>query len=123
MYNAQVLAHLSLELVSRGDRAAWLELFADDAVLHDPYGASEFDPTGAGYRGKVEIERFWDTVIAGNDISGVVRESYPAGDSCANVITTRTIRPGQDPLEISNVTVYRANSAGKISHFTAYWSL
>jgi steroid Delta-isomerase len=123
MRSAQELGRLSLDYVSQGNRQAWLALFAEDAVLHDPYGCSPFDPEGKGYHGKQAIAAFWDAVIAGNTISGRVRESYPAGDSCANVITTVTARPGQPPLEVSNVTVYRANSAGEISHFTAYWSL
>jgi steroid delta-isomerase len=124
MHNrAQELGRLSLERVSRGDREGWLALFDDDAQVQDPYGVSNFDPSGQGFRGKAALAAFWDSVIAGNRIEGEIRESYPAGDCCANVMTTRTWRPGHAVLEVSSVTVYRASGTGRLSHLTAYWSL
>ena len=123
MHRAQELARLSLHHVTRGEREAWLALFAENAVLHDPYGPSPFDPDGKGFHGRQAIAGFWDAVIAGNSITGRIRESYPAGDSCANLITTLTRRSGQPPLEVSSVTVYQASDLGEIVRFTAYWSL
>lgn len=83
---------------------------------------SELDPTGAGHRGVDAISAFWDLAISGNVISGEIQQSFEAGDSCANVMTTRTERSATEVLEVSNVTVYRASPDGKLLSLTAYWS-
>lgn len=120
--SAKELGRLSLECVSAGDKQRWLRLFEDEAVVHDPYGRSEFDPDGEGHRGSAAIEAFWELAIAGNRISGTIHHSFEAGDSCANVMTTRTERPDGEVLELSNVTVYRASSRGRLLSLTAYWN-
>lgn len=43
---AQRLSMKSVELVRAGARDAWLDLFAEDAVVEDPVGVSPFDPSG-----------------------------------------------------------------------------
>ena len=48
---ARDLGRASMAAVEAGDRAAWLALFADDAVVEDPVGPSAFDPEGHGHRG------------------------------------------------------------------------
>src|SRR5215469_5432668 len=58
------LARRSQAAVTAKDRAAWLSLFAPDAVLEDPIGPSPLDPGGAGHRGLAAIAAFYDTVIA-----------------------------------------------------------
>ena len=37
-------------------RAAWLEVFADDAIVEDPIGPSAFDPKGKGHRGATRYQ-------------------------------------------------------------------
>lgn len=120
--SAKELARLSLDRVSAGDKAGWLALFEDDAVVQDPYGVSELDPKGQGYHGIAAISEFWDIVIEGNRISGEIHQSFEAGDCCANVMTTRTERASDETLELSNVTVYRASKNGKLLSLTAYWN-
>lgn len=120
--SAKELGQLSLERVSAGDKAGWLALFDDNAIVQDPYGVSELDPAGAGHRGLDAISAFWDLAIAGNCISGTIQRSFEAGDACANLMTTRTERSANEVLEVSNVTVYRASPEGKLLSLTAYWS-
>ena len=48
----------SMELAMAGDGEGWLALFADDAVVQDPYGKSPMDPEGLGRVGKEEIGKF-----------------------------------------------------------------
>jgi hypothetical protein len=47
------------------DKQAWVDNFADDALIEDPIGRSPLDPEGKGAsRGKDAISRFWDNQIA-----------------------------------------------------------
>lgn len=50
----------SMAAVKAGDRAAWLALFCDDAVVQDPVGPSPWDPAGKGLSGKEAIAGFYD---------------------------------------------------------------
>ena len=36
---------------------------ADDAIVEDPIGPSNFDPEGKGHRGRDAISVFWDKAI------------------------------------------------------------
>ena len=65
---ARLAAKRSMEAVHKKDKQAWLDNFADDAVVEDPIGVSALDPTGKGQRGKEAIERFWDD---SGDVSAV----------------------------------------------------
>jgi steroid delta-isomerase len=58
----------SMRAIEAGDKAAWLALFADDAVVEDPIGPSPFSPDGSGQRGRDAIEAFYDSVIGPNDV-------------------------------------------------------
>src|SRR5438552_18937613 len=82
---ARDMAIRSMTLVEAGDGDAWLDLWADDGVVEDPIGISSFDPDGKGHRGKDAIRKFWDEVMSQAPITFSVRESYAAGNECANV--------------------------------------
>src|SRR4051794_8944741 len=90
---ARDTARASMAAVEAGDPAAWLALFAPDACIQDPIGASMFDPEGIGPRGPEAIAAFYDAVIASGSVRFSIRESYAAGDECANVGTITTILP------------------------------
>ena len=45
-YLAQEASRKSSKYVVEGARQAWLDLFADDALVQDPVGVSPLDPTG-----------------------------------------------------------------------------
>ena len=47
------------------DKAAWVGLFEEDAVVEDPVGGfPAWDPTGEGQRGRAAIAKFYDTFAA-----------------------------------------------------------
>ncbi len=120
-FPAQQASFLSMRNVSAQNRAAWLELFADDAVLQDPVGISPLDPAGLGHRGREAIGRFWDKVIARQNGAYAIRESHPCADECANVVNVTRSLPNGRRHEMSFVVVYRVDAAGKIVSLKAYW--
>lgn len=120
-FPAQQAGFNSMRNVKARNRAGWLDLFADDALVQDPVGVSPLDPTGLGHRGKEAIGAFWDKVIAKNNGTFRVRESYPCADECANVFTITQTLPNGKPFDVNFVGVYRINDAGKIVSLKAYW--
>lgn len=118
---ARRAAMASIRAVEAGDRDEWLSLFADDAVVADPVGPSPLDPEGAGHRGRAAIAAFYDSVIAQAQVRFTIRESYAAGDECANVGTiTSTFSDGSAGV-VDGVYVYRVNAAGELISVRAYW--
>jgi len=111
---------LSAKYSAANDKAAWLALYADDAVICDPVGVSPLDQTGSGHRGKEALSAFYDLTIAPNSLSWNIRESYPAGDSCANVATL-TIDMAGTKVVVDLVAVYKVNDDGKLASMHAYW--
>lgn len=111
---------LSAKYSMEHEKEAWLALYADDAIIMDPVGISPLDPTGLGHRGKDAIATFWDNSIAPNTIVFNIERSYPAGDSCANVVRLDT-QIGDIPIIVEFIAVYRVNSDGLIASMHAYW--
>ncbi|MFT5889241.1 MAG: steroid delta-isomerase [Zhongshania sp.] len=118
---AQSASRLSGQYVEQGDKAAWLSLFAEDAVVQDPVGKSPLDPSGEGHKGKAAIAAFWDTIIAPGTIEFTIVSSHPAGDECANVVSMINTLPGDLKMRVDMVVVYVANDSGKITSLKAYW--
>ncbi len=120
---ARDLARRSQAAVREKDRAAWLSLFAADAVVQDPVGPSPFDPTGAGHRGAAAIAAFYDTVIAPNElITFEIERSYLCGNEVADVGVIRTVLPGgKHAAIVHGVYTYRSNEAGQIAALRAFW--
>ncbi len=120
---ARDLARRSQAAVHAKDRAAWLALFAPDAVVADPIGPSPLDPAGEGHRGLTAIAAFYDTVIAPNEqISFEIERSYLCGDEVADVGIIRTTLPGgRHEVVVRGVYTYRAGGGGKLAALRAYW--
>ena len=120
---ARDLARASQAAVKASDRAAWLGLFAPDAVIEDPIGPSPFDPDGRGHRGPAAIAAFYDTVIAPNElITFEIENSYLCGDEVADVGIIRTVLPGgQHVAVVHGVYTYRSNGAGQLAALRAFW--
>ena len=66
---AQELGFLSRDYAVAKDKKNWLSLFADNAIVQDPIGASPLDPEGEGHKGIEAIEKFYDSVIANGKIA------------------------------------------------------
>jgi len=118
---ARAASKRSLQAVQAKNREAWLDLFADDAVIEDPIGVSPIDPTGNGHRGRAAIGAFWDKQIAPVSIRFEVRESYASGSECANVGTITISMANGMKARVDGVFVYRVNDAGKLVSMRAHW--
>lgn len=112
---------LSQKHVSEGNREAWLELFAEDAVVQDPVGVSPLDPSGKGQRGRAGIAAFYDKFIATGNVSFDYPRSYAAGDECAFIGTVYNRLPDGKEFASEGVFLYRVNADGKIASLRAFW--
>jgi steroid Delta-isomerase len=122
MTSARDLGRASMAAVEARDRAAWLDLFAEDAVVEDPIGPSAFDPEGNGHRGIEAIATFYDNVIAANEsITFTIRQSFLCGDEAANVGVIRIAFAGGSAVEVDGVYIYRRSPEGKIASLRAFW--
>lgn len=118
---ARDAAIASMRAVEAGDRAGWLALFAPDAVVEDPIGPSMFDPEGAGHRGHEGIGAFYDSVVSSGAVRFEIRESYAAGDECANVGTITTTFADGSRAVVDGVYTYRIGPDGKVVALRAFW--
>ncbi len=122
MISARELGRASMAAVESGNRQAWLDLFADDAVVEDPIGPSAFDPEGKGHRGIEAIAAFYDTVIAANEsIRFTIRQSFLCGEEAANVGVIRITFAGGTAVEVDGVYIYRRSPDDKIASLRAFW--
>jgi ketosteroid isomerase-like protein len=118
---ARAVSKRSIAAVTAKRKDDWLALFAPDAVIEDPVGRSPIDPSGNGHRGREAIAKFWDNQIAANTIHFEVRESYAAGNECANVGTIAIGMPNGMRARCDGVFVYRVNDEGKLVSLRAFW--
>ncbi len=118
---ARDAARASMTAVENDDRAAWLALFALDAVVEDPIGPSMFDPEGRGHRGADALAAFYDNVISMGRVEFAIRESYAGGNECANVGTITTTLPDGSRAIVEGVYTYRIDGDGRVIALRAYW--
>ena len=118
---AQAASWRSMDAVVRGDKQAWLENFADDAIVEDPVGPSLVDPTGEGHHGKAAIEQFWDKNIANARPMFSLQSSLCCGNECANIGTLTIQFPNGLVTQLYGVFIYRVNEAGKVISLRTYW--
>ena len=118
---AKLAAWRSIDAVARGDKQAWLDNFAEDALVEDPIGKSIIDPTGEGFRGKQAIEGFWDKNIANMRPMFSLQDSICCGDECANIGTLTIQFPNGLITQLYGVYTYRVNDEGKVVALRTYW--
>jgi steroid Delta-isomerase len=113
----------SREAAMARDKEAWLDLFADDAIVEDPIGPSHFDPEGKGHRGRDEISAFWDKAIAPTDkIEFHFVDTFGCGNEEANVGSIVITAAGHQ-VTAEGVFTYRVNTDGKMAALRAYWEV
>jgi steroid Delta-isomerase len=119
-------AHLagkrSREAAMARNKEAWLEVFADDAIVEDPIGPSHFDPEGEGHRGKEAISAFYDMAIAPNKLEFNFVDTFQCGNEEANVGNI-VITTGRYQVTAEGVFTYRVNDEGKLLALRAYWEV
>ena len=121
---AMAAAHHSWSCVKRRARQEWLDLMADDVTLEDPIGVAPTNPTGKGYRGKAEAEKFWDDNIGRTEsISIEAHESFAAGSESAHVLTLTTRFPNGTIMSVHGIFTYEVNDEGKLKALRGFWSL
>lgn len=118
---ARLASWRSMDAAARGDKRAWLDNFADDAVVEDPIGPSPFDPSGQGVRGKAAIAKFFDEHVAGRRALFHIQHSFAAGSEVANVGTLTVQMPNGSVFQIFGVYTYRVNDAGKVVALRSCW--
>ena len=119
---ARLASQRSIAAVQAKDKAAWLSLFAEDAVVQDPVGKSFLDESGEGHRGHDAIGAFFDGNIAPvEQIRFELHDSFAAGDEVANVATIHITLPGGATSKCEGVFVYRLDEDGKLLSLRAYW--
>jgi ketosteroid isomerase-like protein len=117
----------SWSAVHRKAKEEWLALFAEEATVEDPVGATLLDPEGRGHRGKKEISAFWDANIEPNTVKVEMRESYPAGNEVAHVGTITTTLGKGSPfgeggcVKVEGVFTYKIDDSGKLVSLRGFW--
>jgi len=124
---ARRAALLSREYVHSKNKAGWLGLYAENAIIEDPIGPSPIDPEGRGHRGAAAREAFWDNFIAPANINIDILDSYAAGREVANhVVITVKVDAGPGKLlrqKVHGVITYHVDDAGKLEALRAYWEV
>ncbi|MBO3738790.1 nuclear transport factor 2 family protein [Actinoplanes flavus] len=121
-WSVRDLARRSQAAAGAKDRAGWLGLFADDAIVEDPVGPSPLCPDGRGHRGAAAIARFYDDVIGLVDgMRFEIERSYLCGDEVADVGSIHITLPGGHSTRVYGVFTYRGDGAGRIAALRAFW--
>ena len=111
----------SMELSMAGDGEGWLALFADDAIVQDPYGPSPMDPSGKGRVGKEEIGKFCSAYIKPDSIRFEIRQTMNGGGACVNIGTIFAKSPDGRMGWNEVINIYEVNDEGKITLLRSYW--
>lgn len=111
----------SMRMSMAGDLEGWLALFAEDAVLQDPSGASPMDPSGRGRVGKQEIAKFGEIFIKPDSLRFEIRQTLMSGGACVNIGTITVRRPDGKIGWSEVVNVYEVNDAREITLLRSYW--
>ena len=118
---AREAAMKSIAAVEAKDREGWLAMWDENGLLQDPVGESPLDPEGKGHQGIEAITAFYDNVISQGDVRFHIRESFAAGDECANVGTITTRSADGAVARCKLVMLYRVNAEGKVLSLRAFW--
>ena len=112
----------SVQFAAQGNKAAWLALYAEDALLQDPVGISPLEPTGNGHKGKAAIEAFWDMIIAPSNISLNVKQRIMSGPlNCAVMQEVVNDMGNGKTTTVDMIATYAVNNEGLIVEMCAYW--
>lgn len=113
----------SLARVRARDREGWLALFADDAVVEDPVGPSDWDPDGKGQQGKAAIAAFYDMFSAFQDsFEYEIHQVEPRGCEVAAVVTLRIGMKDGTLGENRLINIYKQAPDGRIQSLRSFWN-
>jgi hypothetical protein len=110
----------SPERVAVHDRAGWLALFTDDAVIEDPIGS----PPAAKADGV--LGRFWDTFIAPHDIDFEIRRDHFLGQDVFRDAVIHTRIGAHIQIDVPAYLLYQLEERGgtlQVRRMAAHWQL
>ena len=114
----------SMSAVRARDRAGWLSLFEDDAVVEDPVGG--FDPwdlTGEGQRGHEAIGRFYDIFSAAQEsLDFEVHYIAVCAREVACFVTMNIVMKGGAVQAQKMINIYKISPNGKIASLRSFWN-
>jgi ketosteroid isomerase-like protein len=103
------------EALGRADQDGWLELFADDAISHDPVGA----PPATG---RSELSEIWRVMTSPFKKLTVVPEHiFHAGSGAAVKWSARGQSEIGGSVEFGGISVFEFSDDGKILTVMSYW--
>jgi len=104
------------ESISARDRTRWLDLFCEDAVLHEPVGAVPLE-------GKANFEDAWKIFSAPFErLSIEACEIFLAGSGAAVKWMGEAGTAGSTrPVIFSGISVFELDDDGKIQAVMSYW--
>ena len=113
----------SLSAVKNKDREGWLALFAEDAIVEDPVGPSDWDAEGKGQRGSAAIAAFYDMFAAFQDALNYEIHHMVARGNEAAAFTTLQITMKDGAITATKViNIYKFSQDGKISSLRSFWN-
>lgn len=105
------------EALGNLDRGAYLDLFAEDAVVVDPYG-------GRPFVGEVGLNMFFNGFESTwESFEMLLGEPYAAGDRVAVAWTTHARSKAGVRVEFSGINLFTINEDGQISRLEGYWDM
>jgi steroid Delta-isomerase len=114
MTTAKEIAETSLRLTKERDRAGWLGIFAQDALLEDPVGGGE-------RKGIEAITEFYDTTISQvESFDYEIERVYECGNEAAVVIRFAIQAAGMK-LDMDAVNIYQASDDGRLQSLRSWW--
>ncbi len=119
---ARLASIRSMERSMAGDAEGWLALFAEDAVVQDPYGPSPMDPSGEGRVGKAEIEKFCAAYIKPDAIRFEIRQTLSSNPNCVVNVGTIIVKHPDGRVGWNEViNIYETNGEGLITLLRSHW--
>jgi len=117
-----IMAHKkSIAYAMAGEKVKWLALFDENAVVRDPVGPSPHDPEGKGFQGISELGRFWDMMIAPQNMIAIPHTRIACGPNTAAVTMSMANFLNGAKFYIELVAIYDVNDAGRLTSLNVYW--
>ncbi len=124
------LAKESPALVAAHDKAGWLALFGQSAVIEDPVGSAPHRRSGAaslrGLPGDDPLDRFYETFIAPNDVHMESSLDVVAGSMAARDVVISTRMSTGITVVVPTYLLYETTEEGgalRLKRLAAHWEL
>ena len=132
------LVEQSPKAVKEQNKAAWLALFADKAIIEDPVGSrthiSGVYNSQSGQRDNAVVQRFYDSFIAPNNISFTVHNDIVNGNHVMRDVTIHVGMSASISVDAPMFLIYEVTNRNDaqladnqanlaISHLQAHWQM